>query len=103
LVAVALLNAFKGDAYNNFIIFKQSFFHLKNNTNLYLEYINEYKDHYYYSPSFALFVIPFSYLPILISSNSSYLLNNSKQLLSVLNIKNFCQMVRQNQNIFHRS
>ena len=30
LVAVALLNAFKGDAYNNFIIFKQSFFHLKN-------------------------------------------------------------------------
>ena len=29
LVAFALLNAVKGDAYNNFIIFKQSFFHLK--------------------------------------------------------------------------
>ena len=67
LVAVALLNAVKGDAYNNFIIFKQSFFHLKNNTNLYLEYINEYKDHYYYSPSFAVLVIPFAFLPNLIA------------------------------------
>lgn len=63
LVAVALINAVKGDAYNNFIIFKQSFFHLKNNTNLYLEYINEYKDHYYYSPSFAIMVVPFAMLP----------------------------------------
>jgi hypothetical protein len=67
LVAVALLNAVKGDAYNNFIIFKQSYFHLKNNTNLYLEYINEYKDHYYYSPSFAVLVMPFAYLPNLIA------------------------------------
>lgn len=66
LVAFALLNAVKGDAYNNFIIFKQSFFHLKNNTNLYLEYINEYKDHYYYSPSFAVLVTPFVFLPKLI-------------------------------------
>ncbi|MEK0422202.1 MAG: hypothetical protein RLZ95_112 [Bacteroidota bacterium] len=66
LVAVALLNAVKGDAYNNFIIFKQSFFHLKNNTNLYLEYVNEYKDHYYYSPSFAVLVIPFAFLPNLL-------------------------------------
>ena len=49
-----------------FIIFKQSFFHLKNNTNLYLEYINEYKDHYYYSPSFAFLVTPFVFLPKLI-------------------------------------
>ena len=54
LVGVALFNAFKGDAYNNFIIFKQSFFHLKNNTNLYLEYINEYKDHYYYINKFFI-------------------------------------------------
>jgi hypothetical protein len=67
LVAVALLNAVKGDAINNFIIFKQSFFHLKNNTNLYLEYINEYKDHYYYSPSFALLVMPFTWLPKLMA------------------------------------
>ncbi len=67
LVAIALLNAVKGDAYNNFIIFKQSFFHLKNHTNLYLEYINEYKDHYYYSPSFPVFVIPFAFLPNLIA------------------------------------
>jgi hypothetical protein len=67
LVAIALLNAVRGDAYNNFIIFKQSFFHLKNHTNLYLEYVNEYKDHYYYSPSFPVFVIPFAFLPNLIA------------------------------------
>jgi hypothetical protein len=63
LVAIALLNAVKGDAINNFIIFKQSFFHLKNHTNLYVEYLNEYKDHYYYSPSFAVLVTPFVFLP----------------------------------------
>lgn len=67
LVAIALLNAVRGDAYNNFIIFKQSFFHLKHHTNLYLEYVNEYKDHYYYSPSFPVFVIPFAFLPNLIA------------------------------------
>lgn len=67
LVAIALLNAVIEGAYNNFIIFKQSFFHLKNNTNLYLEYINEYKDHYYYSPSFAVLVIPFAFLPNLVA------------------------------------
>jgi hypothetical protein len=67
LVAIALLNAVRGDAFNNFIIFKQSFFHLKNHTNLYLEYVNEYKDHYYYSPSFPVFVIPFAFLPNLIA------------------------------------
>ena len=67
LVAVALLNAVKGDAINNFIIFKQSFFHLKSNTNLYIEYVNEYKDHYYYSPSFAVLVLPFALLPSFIA------------------------------------
>ena len=63
LVAVALLGAVQGNTFNNFLIFKQSFFHLKNNTNLYLEYVNEYKDHFYYSPSFAVLVFPFTLLP----------------------------------------
>jgi hypothetical protein len=67
LVALALLNAVNGDAINNFIIFKQSFFHLKNHTNLYIEYLHEYKDHYYYSPSFAVLVTPFVFLPKLIA------------------------------------
>jgi hypothetical protein len=63
LVAVALIGAINNHATNNFIIFKQSFFHLKNGTNLYLEYVKEYWDHYYYSPSFAALVMPFSLIP----------------------------------------
>ncbi len=63
LVALALLNAVNGNAFNNFIIFKQSFFHLQNHTNLYALYVNEYWDHYYYSPSFAALIAPFSFLP----------------------------------------
>lgn len=64
LVAIALLNAVFNNAINNFIIFKQSYFHLVNETNLYAEYLTQYWDHYYYSPSFAVLVAPFSYLPV---------------------------------------
>jgi hypothetical protein len=67
LVAIALINAYNHQAYNNFIIFRQSFFHLLNKTNLYVEYVAQYADHYYYSPSFAALVMPFSILPFSIS------------------------------------
>lgn len=63
LVAVALINALNGASINNLIIFKQSFFHLKNETNLYTEYPTQYWDHFYYSPSFATLIMPFSMLP----------------------------------------
>jgi hypothetical protein len=49
--------------YNNYTIFKQSFFHLKDGKNLYQPYPDEYWDLYKYSPSFALFFALFSYLP----------------------------------------
>ena len=67
LVALALINAYSSHSINNFIIFRQSFFHLQNETNLYLEYVAQYWDHYYYSPSFAAFIMPFALLPISIS------------------------------------
>lgn len=67
LVVIALMNAYNHQAYNNFIIFRQSFFHLINKTNLYVEYVAQYADHYYYSPSFAALVMPFSILPFSIS------------------------------------
>ena len=67
LVVIALINAYNHQAYNNFIIFRQSFFHLLNKTNLYVEYVAQYADHYYYSPSFAALVVPFSILPFSIS------------------------------------
>ena len=67
LVVLALVNAYNGHAYNNFLIFRQSFFHLRNETNLYLTYVTQYWDHYYYSPSFAALVVPFTLLPVAFS------------------------------------
>lgn len=49
--------------YNNYIIYKQSFFHLINNLDLYCSYLNEHWDLYRYSPFFALFFGLFAYLP----------------------------------------
>ena len=60
-------NHFWGDVaythYNNFIIFKDSFFHLIHQQNLYVEYPAEYADLYKYSPTFALFMGLFAFLP----------------------------------------
>jgi hypothetical protein len=49
--------------YNNYLIFKQSFVHLIENKDLYLAYKNEQMDYYKYSPTFSLFMAPFSILP----------------------------------------
>jgi hypothetical protein len=49
--------------YNNYVIFKNSFFHLINNKDLYLYYNNEQFDLYKYSPSFALLFGLLAYLP----------------------------------------
>lgn len=49
--------------YNNYIIFKQSFFHLLNGSDLYALYPEEHWDYYKYSPAFALFFGIFAYLP----------------------------------------
>jgi len=52
--------------YNNYVIFRQSFFHLIHSQNLYALYPNEYWDYYKYSPAFALFMMLFAYLPDLL-------------------------------------
>lgn len=49
--------------YNNYIIFKQSFFHLIQHKNLYHWYEPEQWDLFKYSPSFALLFGVFAYLP----------------------------------------
>jgi glycosyl transferase family 87 len=49
--------------FNNYIIFRQSFFHLVHGKDLYLLYGHEYFDLYKYSPAFALFFGLFAYLP----------------------------------------
>ena len=49
--------------YNNFLIFKYSFFHLINNLNLYEFYPAEHGDLFKYSPTFAFAMSLFYYLP----------------------------------------
>jgi|1048.fasta_scaffold00336_19 hypothetical protein len=67
LVFLTLLSAVLNHSLNNFIIFKQSFFHLQQQLNLYSIYPNEYWDHYYYSPTFAILVTPFAFIPSLVA------------------------------------
>lgn len=49
--------------YNNYVIFRQSFFHLINGMDLYIYYPKESWDYYKYSPTFALFFGLFAIFP----------------------------------------
>ncbi len=49
--------------YNNYLIFKQSFFHLIENKDLYQLYPTEHWDYYKYSPAFSILIAPLAYLP----------------------------------------
>jgi hypothetical protein len=49
--------------YNNYIIFRQSFFHLAAHENLYTLYLAQHWDYFRYSPSFALAFGAFAWMP----------------------------------------
>ncbi|NNM94054.1 MAG: DUF2029 domain-containing protein [Bacteroidia bacterium] len=49
--------------YNDFLIFKYSFYHLIHHQNLYIMYPYEYYDLFKYTPTFALLMAPFALLP----------------------------------------
>jgi hypothetical protein len=49
--------------YNNYIIFKRSYFHLVDGKDLYTIYPDEQWDLYKYSPTFALLMAPLAYMP----------------------------------------
>lgn len=51
--------------YNNFNIFRAALPHLIEGRNLYMEYPAEYSDLFLYFPAFAVFFLPFSFLPVL--------------------------------------
>ena len=53
----------KVTAYNNYVIFSNSFFHLLEGANLYAQYPAEQYDVFKYSPTFALLFAPLSVLP----------------------------------------
>lgn len=61
--------------YNNYIIFKQSFFHLKENKDLYQLYPAEHWDYYKYSPTFSLLIAPLAVLPDVLGLFTWNLLN----------------------------
>lgn len=61
--------------YNNYVIFKQSHFHLLENQDLYVLYPGEHHDLYKYSPTFALAFGLFSNLPDLLGLMSWNILN----------------------------
>jgi hypothetical protein len=50
-------------AYNNYLIFKQSFFHLIEGKDLFILYPAEHWDLYKYSPTFSLLMAPLAILP----------------------------------------
>ena len=53
--------------FNNLIIYRQSFFHLLDHKNLYLEYPSEYFDIFLYHPAFPVFFSPLSLIPVSLS------------------------------------
>ncbi len=61
--------------YNNYIIFKQSFFHLIKDQDLYILYPAEHWDLYKYSPTFALLFGALAFLPDLLGLTFWNLLN----------------------------
>ncbi len=74
----AILQQFVGmrfTEYNNYVVFKQSFFHLLHGSNLYTIYPAEQWDLYKYSPTFALFMGFFAYLPDVVGLSIWNLLN----------------------------
>jgi hypothetical protein len=61
--------------YNNYIIFKQSFFHLINGQDLYAEFVEEQGDLFKYSPAFALIFSVLAVLPDVLGLSLWNLLN----------------------------
>jgi hypothetical protein len=70
--------------YNNYVIFKQSFFHLINNQDLYTLYLQEQWDLYKYSPTFSLLFAPMAVLPDIIGV---FIWNSLNALLLIYAIK----------------
>ncbi len=61
--------------YNNYIIFSQSYHHLKNNQDLYIAYPDEHWDLFKYTPTFSVFFGSFTLFPDWLGLNLWNLLN----------------------------
>lgn len=66
ILVIATISAGKQFAiqkFNNYLIYKNVFYHTINQTSLYSEYPAEYFDHNHYGPVFSLLIAPFALLP----------------------------------------
>ncbi len=63
LKGVKVFNHIEYTHYNNFVIFKQSFYNFVQNKDLYTAYPDLFWDHFKYSPAFALLFAPLAILP----------------------------------------
>ena len=61
--------------YNNYVIFERSFYHLKNNQDLYILYPEEHWDLFKYTPTFSVFFGLFTTFPDWLGLNLWNLLN----------------------------
>jgi hypothetical protein len=86
------LTEFPIKAYNNYIIFKESFWHLFNSKPLYQTYHPDYYDVFKYTPTFAMFFALFAALPDLVGLILWNLLN------ALLPLFAFSQIIVVNQN-----
>jgi hypothetical protein len=75
--------------YNNYKIFKQSFFHLIEGKDLYQTYPAEHWDYYKYSPAFALLMAPLAVLPDSIGLTLWNLLNALVLFFALWSLGNF--------------
>ncbi|MCF2506891.1 DUF2029 domain-containing protein [Dyadobacter sp. CY107] len=69
--------------YNNYIIFKQSFFHLIERKDLYVHFVEEQFDLFKYSPAFALIFGIFAILPDIVGLSLWNILNAAVLFFSV--------------------
>lgn len=60
---IAVLAELFHHSINNFLIFKNAFWHVSEQKNLYAAYPQEYEDLYFYGPVFSFVVAPFAVLP----------------------------------------
>lgn len=73
--------------YNNYIIFKYSYAHLVQCTNLYTSYPEQYADLYKYSPTFAFFMGLFASLPDTVGLSIWNLLNILVLFFAIIKLK----------------
>ena len=64
IIAIAsAIKQFLIERFNNYLIYKNVFYHTINQTSLYAEYPEAYFDHNHYGPVFSLVIAPFALLP----------------------------------------